>query len=84
MHQNYIDFLTILIGEEKEFFSTAKDLKSDRIDFMQDKLGRFYLLEANTVPGMTEKSLVPLAAKLSGMSFDELSVAVLETTEMCK
>ena len=36
LHQNYIDFLTILIGEEKEFFSTAKDLKSDRIDFIQD------------------------------------------------
>jgi D-alanine-D-alanine ligase len=55
-----------------------------RIDFMQDKLGRFYLLEANTVPGMTEKSLVPLAAKQSGMSFDELSLAVLETTKMCR
>jgi D-alanine-D-alanine ligase len=55
-----------------------------RIDFMQDKLGRFYLLEANTVPGMTEKSLVPLAAKQFGMSFDELSLAVLETTKMCK
>ncbi|MFT4745951.1 MAG: D-alanine-D-alanine ligase [Congregibacter sp.] len=55
-----------------------------RIDFMQDKLGRFYLLEANTVPGMTEKSLVPLAAKRSGMSFDELSLAVLETTDMCR
>ena len=55
-----------------------------RIDFMQDKLGRFFLLEANTVPGMTEKSLVPLAAKQSGMSFDELSLAVLETTEMYK
>jgi D-alanine-D-alanine ligase len=51
-----------------------------RIDFMQDKLGRFYLLEANTVPGMTEKSLVPLAAKQSGMSFAELSLAVLKTT----
>ena len=36
LHQNYIDFLTILIGEEEEFFSTAKDLKSDRIDFIQD------------------------------------------------
>ncbi|MBU3004440.1 D-alanine--D-alanine ligase [Paraglaciecola arctica] len=55
-----------------------------RIDFMQDKLGRFYLLEANTVPGMTEKSLVPLAAKQSGMSFDELSLAVLKTTEECR
>ena len=55
-----------------------------RIDFMQDKLGRFYLLEANTVPGMTEKSLVPLAAKQSGMSFAELSLAVLKTTDVCR
>ena len=36
LHQNYIDFLTILIGEEGEFFSTAKELKSDRIDFIKD------------------------------------------------
>tara|TARA_R110000868_G_scaffold8771_1_gene44792 strand:+ start:477 stop:1439 length:963 start_codon:yes stop_codon:yes gene_type:complete len=55
-----------------------------RVDFMQDKLGRFYLLEANTVPGMTEKSLVPLAAKQWGMSFAELSLAVLKTTEVCR
>lgn len=55
-----------------------------RIDFMQDKLGRFYLLEANTVPGMTEKSLVPMAAKLTGMSFPELSLAVLKTTELSR
>ena len=55
-----------------------------RVDFMQVKLGRFYLLEANTVPGMTEKSLVPLAAKQSGMSFAELSLAVLKTTEVCR
>jgi D-alanine-D-alanine ligase len=51
-----------------------------RIDFMQDKLGRFYLLEANTVPGMTEKSLVPLAAQQAGMSFEQLALAVLDTS----
>ncbi|WP_166425345.1 D-alanine--D-alanine ligase [Paraglaciecola sp. 20A4] len=50
-----------------------------RIDFMQDMLGKFYLLEANTVPGMTEKSLVPLAAKQAGLSFAQLSLAVLAT-----
>ena len=53
-----------------------------RVDFMQDKLGRFYLLEANTVPGMTLKSLLPLAAKQAGMSFAELSLAVLNTAEV--
>ena len=51
-----------------------------RIDFMQDKAGQFYLLEANTVPGMTEKSLVPMAAKQAGLSFAELSLAVLATS----
>ena len=51
-----------------------------RIDFMQDKAGQFYLLEANTVPGMTEKSLVPMAAKQAGLSFSDLSLAVLETS----
>ena len=51
-----------------------------RIDFMQDKAGQFYLLEANTVPGMTEKSLVPMAAKQAGLSFSDLSVAVLTTS----
>lgn len=52
-----------------------------RIDFMQDEQGDFYLLEANTVPGMTEKSLVPMAAKQAGLSFAELSLAILATTE---
>jgi D-alanine-D-alanine ligase len=51
-----------------------------RIDFMQDKTGQFYLLEANTVPGMTQKSLVPMAAKQAGMSFTELALAVLQTS----
>lgn len=53
-----------------------------RVDFMQDKLGNFYLLEANTVPGMTEKSLVPMAAKQAGLSFTDLSLAILATTEL--
>jgi len=51
-----------------------------RIDVMQDGDGHFYLLEANTVPGMTEKSLVPKAAKVAGVSFDELVLAILATS----
>ncbi len=51
-----------------------------RIDFMRDQTGQFYLLEANTVPGMTEKSLVPMAAKQAGMSFQQLALAVLATS----
>jgi D-alanine-D-alanine ligase len=55
-----------------------------RVDFMQDKLGRFYLLEANTVPGMTEKSLLPMAAKKAGLTFAELSVSVLATADVLR
>ena len=51
-----------------------------RLDFMQDKHGEFYLLEANTVPGMTEKSLVPKAANAAGISFAELVVSILATS----
>ena len=51
-----------------------------RIDAMQDEQGNFWLLEVNTVPGMTSHSLVPKAAKAVGYSFDELCVAILEQT----
>ncbi|MGE8559651.1 MAG: D-alanine--D-alanine ligase [Acinetobacter sp.] len=51
-----------------------------RIDAMQDEQGNFWLLEVNTVPGMTSHSLVPKAAKAVGYSFDELCVAILDQT----
>ncbi len=51
-----------------------------RVDFMQDESGQYYLLEVNTVPGMTQKSLVPMAAKQRGLNFQALCVAVLETS----
>ena len=51
-----------------------------RIDAMQDEQGNFWLLEVNTVPGMTSHSLVPKAAAAVGCSFDELCVAILEQT----
>jgi D-alanine-D-alanine ligase len=43
-----------------------------RIDVMRDADGQFYLLEANTVPGMTSHSLVPMAAAAVGINFDDL------------
>lgn len=49
-----------------------------RVDLMKDKQGQWWLLEVNTVPGMTETSLVPKAAKVAGLSFDQLVVGVLE------
>jgi D-alanine-D-alanine ligase len=51
-----------------------------RVDFIVDKAGKPWLLELNTVPGMTSHSLVPMAAKAAGMSFDELCWAILETS----
>ena len=43
-----------------------------RIDFMLDNTNQPFLLELNTIPGMTERSLVPMAAHESGISFEEL------------
>jgi len=51
-----------------------------RADMMQDAQGKFWLLEVNTVPGMTDHSLVPMAAKAAGMDFQQLVVAILATT----
>jgi D-alanine-D-alanine ligase len=50
-----------------------------RVDFILDKNNTPYLLEINTVPGMTSHSLLPMAAKASGLSFDELVLAILES-----
>lgn len=51
-----------------------------RVDAMRDQNGQFYLLEVNTVPGMTEKSLVPMAAKHSGRDFVQLVLEILDST----
>lgn len=49
-----------------------------RVDLMLDAAGDPWLLEVNTVPGMTDHSLVPMAARAIGMSYDELCVKILE------
>ncbi len=49
-----------------------------RVDFLLDAAGRPYLLEANTSPGMTDHSLVPIAARASGLDFPELCISILE------
>ena len=49
-----------------------------RIDVMQDETGNFWLLEANTAPGMTDHSLVPMAARAAGMSFTQLVTRLLQ------
>lgn len=51
-----------------------------RVDIMQDTDGKFWLLEVNTVPGMTDHSLVPMSARAAGISFEELVVRILADT----
>lgn len=51
-----------------------------RVDFMVDQQQQIWLLEANGVPGMTDHSLVPMAAKAAGVDFNELAWRILETS----
>jgi D-alanine-D-alanine ligase len=51
-----------------------------RVDLMLDSLGNPYLLEVNTPPGMTDHSLVPMAARAAGLDFDTLCLKILEQT----
>jgi D-alanine-D-alanine ligase len=52
-----------------------------RVDFMRDRAtGRFYFIEINTTPGMTDHSLVPMAARQAGVDFEALVWSVLETS----
>jgi|TARA_B110001469_G_scaffold109917_1_gene111390 D-alanine-D-alanine ligase len=48
-----------------------------RIDVMRDKRGKNWLLEVNTVPGMTGHSLVPMAAEVAGLNFSQLTLVIL-------
>lgn len=52
-----------------------------RVDFMCDESGQPWLIEVNTVPGMTDHSLVPMAAHAAGIEFDELVWRILQTSE---
>lgn len=74
------------LGDEKEQALRALAMSAyravgcqgwGRVDVMQDSDGQFYLLEVNTAPGMTNHSLVPMAARESGLSFSQLVVKIL-------
>jgi D-alanine-D-alanine ligase len=49
-----------------------------RVDLMLDRAGKPYLLEVNTSPGMTDHSLVPMAARAVGLSYEDLCIRILE------
>jgi D-alanine-D-alanine ligase len=55
-----------------------------RVDVMLDPSGRPYLLEINTAPGMTDHSLVPMAARHAGVTYEELCVRILELAAVGK
>lgn len=53
-----------------------------RVDLMLDRAGHPYLLEVNTIPGMTDHSLVPMAARARGISFEQLVIRILGTAHV--
>jgi D-alanine-D-alanine ligase len=53
-----------------------------RVDFLMDENGQHYFLEVNSSPGMTDHSLVPMAAKAAGISFEQLVVRILESADV--
>jgi D-alanine-D-alanine ligase len=50
-----------------------------RIDFRVTARGRPYVLEVNTIPGMTELSLLPMAAAQAGLSYERLTEEILKS-----
>lgn len=62
-------------------FETAGCRGWGRVDAMMDADGQFQLLEVNTAPGMTDHSLVPMAAREAGLSFEALVLQILDTVE---
>ncbi len=55
-----------------------------RIDFIVDAAGQPFVLEINTIPGMTETSLLPMAARQAGLSFDVLVERILHGAALHK
>ena len=72
---------SILKTIAEKAFATVGCRGWGRVDFMRNQSGQFFLLQVNTVPGMTTHSLVPMAAKAAGLSFTDL---VLEVLAMAK
>ncbi|WP_281648893.1 D-alanine--D-alanine ligase [Parendozoicomonas sp. Alg238-R29] len=78
------------LTEEKEQELQALSVKAfdglgcsgwGRVDVMQDDQGRFWLLEVNTIPGMTDHSLVPMAAQAVGYQFADLVLELLRISD---
>ena len=64
-------------GLAKQAFALIGGRGWGRVDFLKGADGKLYVLEANTSPGMTDHSLVPMAARQAGMSFEQLVLNIL-------
>jgi D-alanine-D-alanine ligase len=62
----------------KRAFSAIGASGWGRVDLMLDEAGQAWLIEVNTIPGMTDHSLVPMSAKQAGIDFDELVLQILQ------
>ena len=69
-------------GLAKQAFALIGGQGWGRVDFLMSESGKPYLLEANTSPGMTDHSLVPMAARQAGMSFEQLVLRILELADI--
>ncbi len=66
----------------EQIFRAIECSGAARVDFMVDGKENAFFLEINTIPGMTELSLVPKAAQHIGMSFDDVAEAMLESASL--
>ena len=64
-------------------FATLEGCGWGRVDILQDEHGENFLIEVNTIPGMTDHSLVPKAAAQAGIDFDELCLRILDSSFEC-
>lgn len=71
------DRLRVLADLVKQAFDAVDASAWGRVDYMIDEDDQAWLIEVNTVPGMTTHSLVPMAARQAGISFDDLAVKIL-------
>ncbi len=72
----------IIQDEALRAFSALACSGWGRVDLMLDRAGKPYFLEVNTSPGMTDHSLVPMAARHAGLSFEDLCLRILELARL--
>lgn len=70
----------LLASMARKAFSAIHGRGWGRVDFMLDEHGQPWMIEVNTIPGMTDHSLVPMAAKQAGIDFNTLVLEILRGT----